>query len=76
MPIPLGFGLGELTSGALSGKVSGVISDLESGEPVVDCNVMVLGTSICMSTNANGHDIILNLPPRMYDLRSSMVGYL
>jgi len=58
-----------------SGKISGVIVDADSREPLVGCNVTILGTKIGAATDLEGAFFILNVPPGQYDLQASIVGY-
>ncbi len=71
--------LAVLAVGAVSaqnaGKISGVVHDAETGEPLFGCNVTILGTTLGGSTDPDGVFFILNIPPGAYDLQASMVGY-
>jgi outer membrane receptor protein involved in Fe transport len=58
-----------------SGKVSGVIIDFDTNEPLVGCNITVVGTNMGASTDPDGAYFILNIPPGQYDLQASIVGY-
>jgi hypothetical protein len=68
-----------LTVGTLSaqnvGKVSGVVKDTDTDEPLVGCNVAILGTTLGASTDADGAFFILNISPGKYDIQASMLGY-
>jgi outer membrane receptor protein involved in Fe transport len=57
------------------GKLSGVVKDAESGEPLIGCNITIIGTTIGASTDAEGIYFILNIPPGKYDVQSSIIGY-
>ena len=57
------------------GKISGVVTDVKTGESLIGCNVMVMGTSLGASVDLDGHYFILNVPPGRYDLHVSMMGY-
>jgi outer membrane receptor protein involved in Fe transport len=57
------------------GKVSGAVIDAETGEPLIGCNVLILGTTLGASADAEGAYFILNVPPGKYDLQASLVGY-
>jgi outer membrane receptor protein involved in Fe transport len=52
-----------------------VITDAQTGEPVVGVTVMVMGTSLGASTDAEGRYSILNVPVGTYTLQISSVGY-
>jgi outer membrane receptor protein involved in Fe transport len=58
-----------------SGKISGVIKDSETGEPLIGVNVTVLGTSLGNPTDIDGNYFILNVPVGKYEVQASMVGY-
>ncbi|HOT95623.1 MAG TPA: TonB-dependent receptor [bacterium] len=58
-----------------TGKLTGTVTDAESGGPLPGVNVVIEGTSYGAVTNIEGHYTIINLPPGTYDLRFSMLGY-
>lgn len=58
-----------------TGKISGTITDSETGMPLPGVNVMVVGTSMGAATNIDGYFVILNVPPGNYSLRATMIGY-
>ncbi|MDP6456777.1 MAG: TonB-dependent receptor [Candidatus Marinimicrobia bacterium] len=58
-----------------TGKIAGRVTDSQSGEALIGCNVIVQGTSAGASTDENGEYFIINLPPGSYDLKFSMIGY-
>lgn len=71
-------GMGLLSNVAFAqttGKISGVVRDAESGEPLVGCNVSFPGTILGASTDIEGSFFILNISPGKYDVLASMVGY-
>ena len=57
------------------GKISGVVEDAETGEPLFGCNVTVVGTTLGGSTDPDGTFFILNVAPGKYDIQASLVGY-
>lgn len=57
------------------GKIAGEVRDAETGEPLIGCNVIVVGTTLGASTDVDGTYFILNVAPGKYDLQASMVGY-
>jgi outer membrane receptor protein involved in Fe transport len=68
--------LGQGTTGTIRGK----ITDAVTGDPLAAVNVVVLesdGTATTMGTmtNAEGVYVIVNVPPAIYRLRASMMGY-
>ncbi len=60
---------------AQTGKISGRITDKETGEPLPGVNVMLKGTTIGSATDINGSYIIINIPAGTYDVVAKMVGY-
>ncbi len=60
---------------AQDGKLRGVITDRESGEPLIGANVVIEGTNLGASTDINGEYVILSVPPGVYTVRASYIGY-
>jgi outer membrane cobalamin receptor len=58
-----------------TGKISGIVLDKETGTPLIGCNIMVDRTTLGAATNLDGAYFILNIPPGIYTLRASMIGY-
>ena len=58
-----------------TGKIVGLISDKETGEALIGCNVMIIDMSVGSASNELGEYYILNLPPRTYSVKFSMIGY-
>ena len=59
----------------ITGKVSGTIIDEESGEPLIGCNVIIIGTALGAATSVDGSYTIINIPPGTYVVKTSMIGY-
>jgi hypothetical protein len=59
----------------VTGKVSGQITDISTGEPLIGANVVLSGTLLGAATDIDGYYHILNVPPGYYDLRINMIGY-
>ena len=57
-----------------TGRVSGVIKDA-TGEVLPGANVVVIGTRLGATTDAEGNYFILNVPPGVLEVQASMVGY-
>jgi outer membrane receptor protein involved in Fe transport len=62
-------------SAQTAGKISGKITDQETGEPLVGCNVVVVGTLMGASTDPDGNYFIINVPPGKFDVEASLLGY-
>lgn len=76
LPVPiLLFFLCAGASAQTVGKVSGLVRDTEMNEPLIGCNVTILGTTLGAATDQEGSYFILNVPPGKYDLQASMLGY-
>lgn len=58
-----------------TGKISGTVTDGETGEPLAGVNVIVQGLGIGAATDAEGYYVIINIPPGQYEVRFSMIGY-
>ncbi len=58
-----------------TGKIVGIVTDFENGEPLPGVNVFVDGTGLGASTDNDGMYIILNVPPGTYTLKMNYVGY-
>jgi hypothetical protein len=58
-----------------TGKISGVITDATTGEPLIGANVIIKGTSMGAASNVDGAYVMMNVPPGEYTLLVSMVGY-
>lgn len=57
------------------GKLSGVIRDASTNEPLIGANILIEGRTMGAATNVDGYYVILNVPPGSYNLKASMVGY-
>ncbi len=58
-----------------TGKIAGKVKDAQTGQPLPGVNVIVEGTNMGAATRADGYYVILNIPPGVYTLRFSMIGY-
>lgn len=58
-----------------TGKLSGVIKDAQTGEPLLGANIIIEGTSLGDAANEKGEYVILNIPPGQYNVRVSFIGY-
>ena len=70
--------LGLMTTGLMAGttgKISGRITDAETGEGLPGVNVMLEDTYLGASTDADGVYFIINVPSGSYTLRTQMIGY-
>jgi len=58
-----------------TGKISGVVIDKATQEPLPGVNLVIEGTQIGTATDIKGQYSILNMPPGVYTLNVSMMGY-
>jgi outer membrane receptor protein involved in Fe transport len=59
-----------------TGTIAGTVRDAGTGEPVALANVMIPALRRGAVTDAQGHFVILNLPPGRYTVRVSLLGYV
>ena len=64
-----------LVTAGTTGKLVGVVLDKVSKEPLVGANVMIAGTGLGTATDADGRYFILQIPPKTYSVKFSMIGY-
>ena len=67
--------LGASVTWAQTGKISGVVTDAQTGDPIPGVNVVIVGEQVGATTDAQGRYSILNLSPGTYDVRATFVGY-
>lgn len=58
-----------------TGKILGKIVDKTTGEPVAYANIVLEGTSLGAASDANGGFVVLNIPPGVYNVTGSYIGY-
>jgi outer membrane receptor protein involved in Fe transport len=58
-----------------TGKISGVVTDRESGTPLPGANVVIVGTQLGAAADVNGEFYILNVPPGSYTVEARMMGF-
>ncbi|MBC8277289.1 MAG: TonB-dependent receptor, partial [FCB group bacterium] len=59
----------------VTGKISGKITDQESGETIAGANIVIDGSYLGASSDLDGFYFIINIPPGTYDLTISVIGY-
>lgn len=60
---------------AQSGDIRGIVADSSNGSRLQFVNVVLVGTSIGTTTNAEGFFLLPGIEPGEYQLRASYVGY-
>ncbi|MBM3263583.1 MAG: carboxypeptidase-like regulatory domain-containing protein [candidate division Zixibacteria bacterium] len=58
-----------------TGKISGIVKDKDTGQPLPAASIALVGTSIGAIGNQNGQYTIINVPPGIYTVRCSYLGY-
>ena len=58
-----------------TGKISGMVTEKASGQALPGVNVVVVGTTLGAATNPDGQYTILDLPPAIYRLQVTLIGY-
>jgi len=57
------------------GAITGYITDVETGEPLIGANVLLVGTSYGSATDINGRYYLTNVPASNYNVKVSYIGY-
>ncbi|RMF57354.1 MAG: TonB-dependent receptor, partial [Calditrichaeota bacterium] len=58
-----------------TGKIAGIVKDAETGDPLPGVNIQIVGTTMGGTTDVDGTFIILNVPPGLYTVEFSYLGY-
>ncbi len=58
-----------------TGKLKGIVTDANSGLPLIGCNIIIEGTYLGAASDKNGNYTILNIQPGTYRVRAQMIGY-
>lgn len=58
-----------------TGKLVGRITDVTNDESLAGANVVIEGTSLGASSDADGYYVIINVPPGRYEVSCYYVGY-
>ncbi len=57
------------------GKIAGKVSSKQTGETLPGANIMIIGTTMGAASDLNGQFTILNVPPGVYAVQTSVLGY-
>ena len=60
---------------AQNGRITGVVTDAQSGGPIGEVQVYITGSTLGTLTRSNGRYLILNVPPGSYELRAERIGF-
>lgn len=58
-----------------AGKIKGTVTDAKTGDPLFGVSVLIKGTNMGAKTDLDGNFIILSVPPGIYTLVFSNVGF-
>ncbi len=58
-----------------TGKIAGLVTDTENGNPLPGVNILLEGTPYGAVSSIDGRYTILNVPPGVYDMKFSIIGY-
>lgn len=58
-----------------TGKLSGVVTDADTGESIPGAQVVVMGTTLGAITDVDGNYFIIGVPVGSYDVQARFVGY-
>ena len=64
-----------LAFAGITGKISGIIKDANTGERLIGVNVLIIGTAMGGVTDVNGDYFIINIPPGFYDIQASLISH-
>lgn len=60
---------------ATTGKISGTVTDAQTGEVLPGANILLEGTKLGAAADFDGYYYILNVPPGDYSVTATMMGY-
>ena len=66
---------GDLWAQVGTGKITGLVTDQTTGEPLVGAQVYIEGTGIGGLTGENGRFFLINVPPATYTVVAELLGY-
>ncbi len=58
-----------------TGKISGRVIDKDTGKPLAGANIVVVGTILGAAADMKGYYFIVNLPPGVYSVKATSMGY-
>ncbi len=57
------------------GKISGKVTDKDTGEPLIGANVVLEDATLGAATDVSGDYVVLQVPPGDYSIRVDYIGY-
>jgi outer membrane receptor protein involved in Fe transport len=67
--------IGNLAWAGTTGKITGVVIDAETREPLPGAVITVLGSAMGANTDVDGRYTIINVPVGTYSVQAKMMGY-
>jgi len=58
-----------------TGKLAGRVTDVDSGEPVIGANVLIIEKQMGASSDDKGRFMVINIPPGTYEIKAFRLGY-
>ncbi len=58
-----------------TGKIAGKVIDAKTKEPLIGANIIINGTSMGGASDVDGSYFIINIPPGVYEVKASEIGY-
>ena len=58
-----------------TGKISGKITDRDTGEPIIGANIIIAETYLGAAADIDGYYYINNIPPGEYTVSITAIGY-
>ncbi|MBL7961969.1 carboxypeptidase-like regulatory domain-containing protein, partial [bacterium] len=58
-----------------TGKIAGKIVDASDGEPLIGCNIVLVGTKYGAASDLNGNFFVSNIPEGTYSVLFSYISY-
>ena len=58
-----------------TGRISGKVIDMQTGEPLIGANILIVGTSLGAASDVDGEYLITSITAGEYNVRASYIGY-
>jgi outer membrane receptor protein involved in Fe transport len=65
----------QLVLAQTTGKITGIVTDGETGAPLMGANVLIEDTYMGAAADKDGRFFILNVPPGKYNIKITFMGY-
>ncbi len=73
--LPLSLAASAASAQGTAGRITGVVTEAESGQPVADAGVILVGTTIGARSGADGRFTISGVAPGRHLLRAARIGF-